>query len=182
MMEFSQRLIVGCHVEALETWRAKASARTLRVPQGDSRSRVVFFTSVYKIISCLALCFLFAGAVSAQTRGKVEVVKDPRIDTLAAKRAELNKSVGLGQMMGFRVQLYSGSVRKDAYNIQARFQQDFPDIRSYVTYTEPNFKVRAGDFRTRMEAEKFQDQLKRTYEGTFIVTEKINPPQTEGNE
>jgi hypothetical protein len=147
------------------------------VPQGDTLLRIGFFTSIYKIIGGIALCLLFAHAASAQTRGKVEVVKDPRIDTLAAKRAELNKSIGLGQMMGFRVQLYSGSARKDAYNIQARFQQDFPDIRSYVTYTEPNFKVRAGDFRTRMEAEKFQDQLKRTYEGTFIVTEKINPPQ-----
>jgi len=138
-------------------------------------------TLVHKIITSLALCLLFAGAASAQTRGKVEVVKDPRIDTLIAKRAELNKSIGVGQLMGFRVQLYSGSVRRDAYNLQARFQQDFPDIRAYVNYTDPNFKVRAGDFRTRMEAEKFQEQLKRTYEGTFIVTDKINTPQ-EGNE
>ncbi|MBS1530702.1 MAG: SPOR domain-containing protein [Bacteroidetes bacterium] len=137
-------------------------------------------SSFYKLVfSGVAGCLfmLFAFSASAQTRGKVEVVKDPRIDTLIAKRAELNKSVGLGQMMGFRVQLYSGSVRKDAYNIQARFQQDFPDIRSYVTYTEPNFRVRAGDFRTRMEAEKFQDQLKKSYEGIFIVTDKINLPQ-----
>ena len=121
--------------------------------------------------------FLFSCSASAQTRGKVEVIKDPRIDTLIAKRAELSKSVGIGQLMGFRVQLYSGSVRKDAYNLQARFQQDFPDIRSYVTYNEPNFKLRVGDFRTHMEAERFQEQLKRTYEGTFIVTDKINTPQ-----
>jgi len=139
----------------------------------------IFKRSLYKIISGLAVClmFLFSCSASAQTSGKVEVIKDPRIDTLIAKRAELSKSVGIGQLMGFRVQLYSGSVRKDAYNLQARFQQDFPDIRSYVTYNEPNFKLRVGDFRTHMEAERFQEQLKRTYEGTFIVTDKINTPQ-----
>jgi len=138
-----------------------------------------FKRSLHRIIAGPAVClfFLLAHTASAQTRGKVEVVKDPRIDTLAARRAELNKSVGIGQLMGFRVQLYSGSVRKDAYNLQARFQQDFPDIRTYVSYNDPNFKVRAGDFRTRIEAEKFQEQLKRTYEGTFIVTDKINTPQ-----
>jgi hypothetical protein len=134
-------------------------------------------TPVQKIIALIAVCLLFAGAASAQSRGKVQVIKDPRIDTLAARRADLGKIVGLEQAMGFRVQIYGGSVRKEAYNTQAKFQQDFPDIRSYVTYSEPNFKVRVGDFRTRLEAEKFQDQLKKTYEGTFIVTDKINPPQ-----
>lgn len=142
--------------------------------QGDSRFSI---NKRMKVITGIAVCFLFSCAASAQTRGKVEVVKDSRIDTLIAKRAELNKTAGIGQLMGFRVQLYSGSARKDAYNLQARFQQDFPDIRSYVSYTDPNFKVRVGDFRTRMDAEKFQDQLKRTYEGTFIVTDKINTPQ-----
>lgn len=107
------------------------------------------------------------------------MIKDPRIDTLAARRAELNKAVGLGEFNGFRVQIFTGSNRKEAYSAQAKFQQDFPDIRSYVIYSDPNFKVRVGDFRTRLEAEKFQDQLKRSFDGTFIITEKINPPQSD---
>ena len=122
---------------------------------------------------------LIAVSASAQTRGKVEVIKDPRVDTLAARRAELSKAVGLGEFNGFRVQIFTGSNRKEAYNAQAKFQQDFPDIRSYVIYSDPNFKVRVGDFRTRLEAEKFQDQLRRSFDGTFIITEKINPPQSD---
>jgi len=139
------------------------------------------YTSIFPAIAC---CFFAALSfhASAQTRGKVEVIKDPRIDTLAARRAELNKAVGLGEFNGFRVQIFTGSNRKEAYNAQAKFQQDFPDIRSYVIYSDPNFKVRVGDFRTRLEAEKLQDQLRRSFEGTFIITEKINPPQSEGNE
>jgi hypothetical protein len=137
-------------------------------------------TSSYKFIFPVitGCCFaLLSFSASAQTRGKVEVIKDPRIDTLAARRAELNKAVGIGEVNGFRVQIFTGSNRREAYNAQAKFQQDFPDIRSYVIYSDPNFKVRVGDFRTRLEAEKFQDQLKRSFDGTFIITEKINPPE-----
>ena len=116
---------------------------------------------------------------SAQNKGKVEVVKDPRVDTLIARRAELEKAVGLDQITGFRVQIYTGANRKDAYATQAKFQEQFPDIRSYVIYSDPNFKVRAGDFRSRADAEKLQADLKKWFTGTFIITEKINPPKTE---
>ena len=125
---------------------------------------------------------LFFGSVSAQTRGKVEVIKDPRIDTLIAKRAELNKAMGADQVMGFRLQIFTGTNRKDAYNAQTKFQQDFPDIRTYVIYNDPNFKVRAGDFRTHLDAEKLQDAVKRSFDGTFIIPEKINPPKPDADE
>lgn len=137
------------------------------------------FKAILRITGCCFFMLSTLGSASAQTRGKVEVVKDPRIDTLIAKRGELNKTIGVDQIMGFRVQLFTGTERRDAYNAQAKFQQEFPDIRSYVIYNEPNFKVRAGDFRTRMEAEKLQNELKKWFAGTFIISEKINPPKTD---
>lgn len=125
---------------------------------------------------------LLSGSVSAQTRGKVEVVKDPRIDTLIAKRADLNKAAGSETTSGYRVQIFTGTNRKDAYEAQAKFQQEFPDIRTYVIYNDPNFKVRAGDFRTRMEAEKLQEELKKWFTGMFIISEKINPPKPDSTD
>ena len=132
---------------------------------------------------CFFMLFVFgASMASAQTKGKVDVIKDPRVDTLIARRAELNKAVGADQVSGFRVQIFTGANRKDAYNAQTKFLEQYPDIRSYVIYNEPNFKVRVGDFRTRMEAEKLQDELKKWFAGTFIITEKINQPKPDGDE
>ena len=137
-----------------------------------------YHKALRNIIGCCFFMLLLLGSMfaSAQTKGKVEVVKDPRVDTLIAKRAELNKAVGADQVTGFRVQIFTGPNRKDAYAAQAKFQEEFPDIRSYVIYSEPNFKVRAGDFRTHLEAEKLQYEVKKYFTGTFIITEKINPP------
>jgi hypothetical protein len=145
--------------------------------------------SVYKAIlqvtgCCFFIVVFFTFSSNAQTRGKVEVIKDPRIDTLAAKRLALNKAGGAdaGTVNGYRVQIFTGPNRKDAYNVQAKFQEEFPDIRTYIIYSEPNFKVRAGDFRTRLEAEKMEEELKKWFTGMFIIPEKINLPKLDSTD
>jgi hypothetical protein len=145
---------------------------------------------IYKaIFSYITGCIFFAGILStplfAQERGKVEVVKDPRIDTLIARRLSLktkNPEAALSAN-GYRVQIYSGSARNIAYSTQAKFQAKYPGIRTYIIYDEPDFKVRAGDFRTRLEAEKFKQELQGPFTGLFIIAEKINIPKQEtGND
>ncbi|MDF2432354.1 MAG: hypothetical protein JWP44_1985 [Mucilaginibacter sp.] len=139
---------------------------------------------------CIFFMVLFAPAVSlAQTRGKVEVIKDPLIDTLIARRPFLNKSsssVGTGTseetVYGYRVQIFFGSSRQAAYDAQAKFRGEYPDIRTYITYTEPNFKVQAGDFRTRLEAQKLQNELTQMFSSSlFIISGKINPPKPDSS-
>ncbi|MES2265365.1 MAG: SPOR domain-containing protein [Bacteroidota bacterium] len=140
-------------------------------------------------ISLIKHCFFFMLIIgsfkaSAQTtRGKVQVVAPPLFDTLLAKRAILNSkggggSAGYSSSYGYRVQIYSGSNRSSAFNAQAKFNKEFPEMRTYIVYREPNFKVRAGDFRTRIEAERMKEQLKSLFPAMFIISEKINPPKT----
>ena len=37
-------------------------------------------------------------------------------------------------------------------NYTKRFEEEFPDIPAYLQYTDPDFKIRVGNFRTRIEA------------------------------
>jgi hypothetical protein len=144
-------------------------------------------------LSLIRYCFLFlllmlSSATFAQERGKVQVVAPPLFDTLLAKRAALNNNAGgsggsgsaatYSSSFGYRIQIYSGSNRNAAYNTQAKFNKEFPEMRTYIIYHEPNFKVRAGDFRTRIEAERMKEQLKAWFPIMFIISEKINPPKT----
>jgi hypothetical protein len=50
-------------------------------------------------------------------------------------------------------------------------------MRTYIIYNEPNFKVRAGDFRTRLEASKILEQVRSQFSSVFIIPEKINLPK-----
>lgn len=115
-------------------------------------------------------------SASAQEKGKVQVTKDPQIDSLIAKRLELSKDSRSGSnisVSGYRVQIFSGLERQQAYAEQAKFKMRFPAYSSYISYVQPNYRVRVGDFRTRLEAEKFMNELKRNYSSLFIFSEMI---------
>jgi len=137
------------------------------------------------IIAPIKLCVLLSLLVLptllfAQQRGKVEVVKDPKVDSLiegyvvSGSNAKSEQATSLD---GYRVQIFSGSDRKDAYDAQAKFQEKYPGIGTYLTYRSPDFKVRIGDFRSRLEAEKMVQELKTRFTGLFIIPEKINLPK-----
>lgn len=138
-------------------------------------------------LAIVMLCLLFAMGmqpVKAQTRGRLEIIKDPRVDSLIAHRysaAKASTKSGSISAYGYRVQIFTGSSRKDAFNAQNRFLQIHPEMRTYITYREPNFKVRAGDFRTRLEAVKLMEELKGMFTSLFIISEKINPPKLDTN-
>lgn len=114
--------------------------------------------------------------LSAQEKGKVLVIKDPQIDSLIARRIELNR-VGLTgnnvTLSGYRLQIFSGLDRQAAYSEQAKFKARYPAINTYISYTQPNYKLRVGDFRTRLEAEKLMNELKKYYTSMFIFSDMI---------
>ena len=114
--------------------------------------------------------------LSAQEKGKVLVTKDPQIDSLIARRLELNRAGITGNnvtLSGFRVQIFSGLDRQVAYSEQAQFKARYPAISAYISYTQPNYRLRVGDFRTRLEAEKLMNELKKYYTSMFIFSEMI---------
>lgn len=138
------------------------------------------------IRSMLLLMFLVAPAATllAQERGKLEVVEPPMISVLQQFRAgklvvspetkpieknPANRSV----VRGFRVQIYMGPSRSDAYAAQARFQRLFDDIDTYISYEEPNYRVKVGDFRSRSSAEQLMHSLRQQFTNVFVHTEDI---------
>ena len=132
----------------------------------------------------------FATVVLAQTKGEVTIVKDPMIDSLIAKRIELSLksattpgTVSTGRpgtaivsQMGYRVQIFYGSDRREVFNEQAKFNSTFPELNTYITYKQPNYYLRVGDFRTRLEAQRLMNELRPMFPTLFIFREKINAP------
>lgn len=131
-----------------------------------------------KLIIGFFFTFVFCQYTFAQEKGKVEVLKDPQIDSLISRRLELSRTENSGNTVssaGFRVQIFSGLERQEAYAEQTRFKSIYPNITTYISYTQPNYRLRVGDFRTRLEAEKYMNELKKQYSSMFIFSERINP-------
>src|SRR5690606_36751253 len=137
--------------------------------------------------------FLLLGTaqISKAQSGIVEVEMDSLINLLQEFRAEngINPStarmVSLGSKVAdtktrkgvkvrrFRVQIFSGCSRSAAYAAQASFERSYKGIGAYVTYAEPNYRVKVGDFRSRARATNFMRELRSQYNNVFIFTEDV---------
>ena len=83
--------------------------------------------------------------------------------------------------MGYRVQVFYGSDRKEVFNQQTRFRALYPRLMTYITYREPNYRLKVGDFRTRPEAQALLNELRAYFPTLFIFREQINAPDLEIN-
>lgn len=121
----------------------------------------------------LVIGFFRAGAQTAAPAPSVEVVADKRVGTLVEKHTEINQR---GKGKGYRVQIYFGSDKAKAKEMKAKFLNLYGrEMRAYEPYEQPNFKIRVGDFRTRMEAYRFWKKIKADFPTAFIVESDIEP-------
>jgi hypothetical protein len=106
--------------------------------------------------------------------GKVEIIQDERISQLADQYKKM--SLNNPEIDGYRVQIFfdSGSNSKNAAsNVKLEFETVYPEIKSYLSYKEPYYRVRAGNFRTQIEAVGFQQKIAVEYPNSFPVKDKI---------
>ncbi len=82
--------------------------------------------------------------------------------------------------MGFYVQICSESgsnSRERAESVRKTFLSKCPKINAHVSFKEPNFRVRVGDFRTRAEARGFREQILIDFPQSFVVKDEIKYPK-----
>ena len=99
--------------------------------------------------------------------GSVQINSDPRIDSLVS---ELNESPS--EIKGYRVEIFFGQ-RKDAEKVKSAFLKHYSDWPIYVVWHQPNFKVQIGDFMTKLQAEKAQQEIKSNYPNSYIIITQI---------
>ena len=93
----------------------------------------------------------------------------------------VNRHIAINQakrsMPGYRIQIYFGQNRTKANEVKTDFLQLFPKTGAYLVYQQPNFKIRVGDFSTRLEALKFLKEIQSLYAAAFIVKDEVKLPE-----
>lgn len=124
------------------------------------------------------LFFILAFSIFAygQKQGKVKkgtivYVQDERLEDLYD--LYLEKQSESGTIDGYRVQIISGPNRDAVYNVKKDLYSNYPDQRPYVVYQQPNFKLRVGSFRTRLEAYQLLLEIQENFPDAFIIRDNI---------
>lgn len=81
-------------------------------------------------------------------------------------------------MDGFRVQLFFGS-RDEAQRLKGEFLKLHPKEKAYISYQAPNFKLRIGNYRSQLSAEKFMYQIKGKFPSAYVVNDRVELPKYE---
>lgn len=133
--------------------------------------------------SLIFLCF-FGPRLFAQDSGflaettKIIVHKDPRLDILGEKEADINAAYArllARTSMGFRLQVLSTNDRELAMKTKSQLLQKFPDQKVYMLFQLPYLKLRFGNFKTRQEAETYRNQISKMLGGAsvYCISERI---------
>lgn len=128
-----------------------------------------------KILITIISCFIVS--ISFSQIGDIEIIQDNRIDTLIRNQSYIPSHESNPHIDGFRIQLFFDNDRSLINTKRAYFISLFPKIDTYTTYTAPNFFLKVGDFRTRLEAEKIKAEIEAEFPTSFIIKEKVNLPK-----
>ena len=108
----------------------------------------------------------------------VIIHKDPRLDILAKKEAELNSNYTKAlehTTMGFRLLVMRTNDRQLVMRTRTLLMQKYPGQKNYLIYQAPYVKLQFGNFRTKEDAEVYRKQISRMLNGIQInvIPERI---------
>lgn len=122
----------------------------------------------------------------AQTNGEgfLTVIQDDQVDTLLkayrSVRMKIMENPDSKAIPGYRIQIFfdSGSNSSDrAKRVKDSFALLYPDIPAYVSWKAPNYRVRVGDWRTRLDAERALQHIMMDFPNAWVIKDEINFPE-----
>ena len=129
-----------------------------------------------KVLIISSLIFISHSVISQEisdsntvkTSSTITTIKDSRID-------ELNKTyTSTYKLKGYRVQIFSGNKKQPANQARSVFLRVHPKTKAHLDYQQPNYKVRVGDFKTKLEALKYKNGITDEFPNCFIVSDYID--------
>lgn len=129
------------------------------------------------ILLALSIITTINSAQAQQKGGSLVIHQDPRIDSLVELNIAYNKL--FPYISGYRIQIFMGSgndALSNAEFVKKDFELNFQGNFAYITFREPYYRVRVGDYRTRLEANQLLKAIRKSYQDAWIIQDKISLP------
>lgn len=127
--------------------------------------------------SLSVIILLLLVTVARAQNERAELIQDTRVDLLVDKHIFLNRHQFT--LTGWRIQIFfdaGANSKRKASDALRSFNMKYPETEAYLSFKEPYYRVRVGDFRSRLEAEGFLKKIQMEYPNAFATNDYINPP------
>ena len=120
------------------------------------------------IILCLTLIVISGQKIIAQD-SKLVLNQDLRFEKLLNEKRKINSSIVNDQR--YNIQIFNGD-NETAKKTLTSFKKDFKNFDATIVFNTPSYKVLAGNFKTRIEAERNLILIRKTYKNALIIKPK----------
>ena len=125
----------------------------------------MFYFARIKFILCL--CFLsFLSQKSAAQVAKVSVSQDPKFEQLLNEKRKINSSITINDR--YKIQIFNGDTENSKKTLMD-FKRENKNLDATIVFSTPLYKVWVGNFKTRIEAEKNLNDLRKKYPNAFLI-------------
>jgi hypothetical protein len=115
--------------------------------------------------------------ISKNDSSHVSIIKENRIDGLIKRQIQVNEETSRNARRiekGFRLLVISTTLRHEALAAKTKVYSYFPELKAYLFHQSPYYKVKAGNFKDRKDAELYQRRLELLFpKGVFIINDLI---------
>ena len=77
------------------------------------------------------------------------------------------------EMPGYRIQLLSNNERSIVNDKRSEFSTVYSDLKTYIQYDQPYYRLKVGDLKTRLEARGLLEEIITTFPSAFVVKDNI---------
>jgi hypothetical protein len=124
-------------------------------------------TNLTKIKSFFAFAFvLFFVEKSTAQISKVSVNQDPKFEQLLNEKRKINSSITINDR--YKIQIFNGDSENSKKTLN-EFKRENKNMDATIVFSTPLYKVWVGNFKTRIEAEKNLNDLRKKYPNAFLI-------------
>lgn len=110
----------------------------------------------------ILFALFFGGTTVGYSQGNT--TQNDTLKKFIQKKKAYNKKFGYG----YRIQLYNG-FETEAKKTRAKFRIKFPDVKTYVIYKSPEWKIQVGNYKTKLEADRAILAFKDQFYGAIVI-------------
>lgn len=156
---------------------------TVIIPEGYELVDSIVYRPAAAVDTTLAGKDVFLLMPTKEMGAKVDVKinQTQAVQDAMRRQVEVN---GDRTLSGYRIRIFfdnKQTARVESEETLKRFESMYHDLVAYRTYANPYFKVTVGDFRTRSEAVKYLEKIRRDFPSAFVVRENIAFPVVDKN-
>ena len=129
------------------------------------------------LLAVMVCCCSLSAIAQTDSTSSIVIHKDPRVDLLVKKQAQINEATtrdARRNIAGYRIQVINTSDRNAAILAKTKVYQLYPELKAYLLYQAPYFRLRVGNFKDKEEAEDYRKSLSREFPNSvFLVRDTV---------